>query len=53
MIGVAGNKPRLEAAFGSFRQLSQGGMADGHANPWHPGAIKFYTEIGRWKEPCR
>lgn len=39
----------LAASFPNFRQMTQSNMVDAHTNPWHPGAIKFFTENNRWK----
>lgn len=42
------NKPDLEAIHGAFREFAQGKMAKRSEVPYHPAAIRFYTERGLW-----
>jgi len=42
------NKPDLEKAFGAFVRFEPDGMARKNPVPYHPGAIKFYKEVGTW-----
>ncbi|MEE8395462.1 MAG: TAXI family TRAP transporter solute-binding subunit [bacterium] len=44
-----GNKPALAKAFGVFNRFNPKGMAGKHPNPYHPGAIRFYKEVGIWR----
>ena len=43
-----GNKKALALAFGPFNRMVPDEMAARHSNPYHPGAIKFYKEVGLW-----
>lgn len=43
-----GNKPALAKALGAFNRFDPKGMTRPHPAPYHPGAIKFYKEIGAW-----
>ncbi len=43
------NKSDLAKSFGVFNRFNPKGMAAKHPTPYHPGAIKFYKEIGIWK----
>ena len=44
-----GNKKNLVAGHGVFNAFRPGQMAKkGLAVPYHPGAIKFYKEVGQW-----
>jgi TRAP-type uncharacterized transport system substrate-binding protein len=42
------NKPDLAAAFGAFNRFKPDQMVRDNSVPYHPGAIKFYKEIGIW-----
>jgi TRAP transporter TAXI family solute receptor len=42
------NKPALVAGAPVFREFDPKRMAEEIGVPWHPGAIKFYKEIGQW-----
>ena len=42
------NKKALALAFGPFNRMVPNEMAAKHSNPYHPGAIKFYKEMGLW-----
>ena len=42
------NKPALKKAFGAFARFKPDGMARNNPVPYHPGAIKFYKEVGIW-----
>ena len=45
-----GNKPGLVAGHPSFAAFTQEGMAVQHERlQYHPGAIKFFKEVGIWK----
>ncbi|MGE3246248.1 MAG: TAXI family TRAP transporter solute-binding subunit, partial [Beijerinckiaceae bacterium] len=44
-----GNKPALVAALGAFNNFDPKGMMREHPAPYHPGAIKFYKEVGLMK----
>ena len=41
-------KPELVKALGAFNQFDPKGMVRKHPAPYHPGAIKFYQEVGMW-----
>lgn len=41
-------KADLVQALGAFRQFEPKQMARKHPVPYHPGAVKFYQEIGQW-----
>ncbi len=43
-----GNKDALVKALGAFRGFDPKGMVRNHPAPYHPGAIKFYKEVGLW-----
>lgn len=43
-----GNKEALVAGHPIFRGFEPGKMNEEIGVPWHPGAIKFYKEIGQW-----
>jgi len=46
------NKDELVKAFASFRNFDPNDQAHLHSSvPFHPGAIRFYKEIGIWKGP--
>lgn len=38
----------LAAAHGALRRFDPNNMTEPHKVEWHPGAIKFYKEIGQW-----
>lgn len=40
------NQEALGAAFGSFNNANFDAMAPGNAMPYHPGALRYYEEIG-------
>lgn len=42
------NKPALAKAFGAFNRFKPAGMAHPNPVPYHPGAVKFYKEMGIW-----
>ena len=42
------NKDALKAAFGAFARFKPKAMATKNPVPYHPGAIKFYKEMGVW-----
>ena len=42
------NKKALAQAFGVFNRMKPKSMPAKHSNPYHPGAVKFYKEIGLW-----
>ncbi len=42
------NKSDLAKAFGKFNAFKPDTMATKHSVPYHPGAIKYFTEIGQW-----
>jgi TRAP transporter TAXI family solute receptor len=42
------NKPALAKAFGAFNRFKPDNMAFPNPVPYHPGAIKFYKEMGIW-----
>ncbi|MFC1664674.1 TAXI family TRAP transporter solute-binding subunit [Pseudomonadota bacterium] len=42
------NKAALKAAFGAFARFKPEAMATKNPVPYHPGAIKFYKEMGVW-----
>jgi TRAP transporter TAXI family solute receptor len=42
------NAKELAAAHGSLRRFNPERMSEMHKVEWHPGAIKFYKEIGQW-----
>ena len=41
-------KADLVKALGAFARFDPKGMVRKHPAPYHPGAIKFYTEVGLW-----
>ena len=43
------NKPALAKALGAFNRFDPKGMMRPHPAPYHPGAIKFYKEVGLMK----
>lgn len=43
-----GNKDTLVAGHPVFRGFDPKAMTEEIGVPWHPGAIKFYKEIGQW-----
>lgn len=43
-----GNKEALAKALGAFNRFDPKGMVRAHPAPYHPGAIKFYKEVGLW-----
>jgi uncharacterized protein len=45
---VHANAKELAAAHGSLRRFNPDKMSEQHMVEWHPGAIKFYKEIGQW-----
>lgn len=44
------NKSALVRTFGAFRRFKPADMAPKHPTPYHPGAIKYFREVGIWKE---
>lgn len=42
------NKPALVGMLGAFRGFDPKHMAQPHPTPYHPGAIRFYKEVGLW-----
>tara|TARA_R110000787_G_scaffold16622_40_gene51367 strand:+ start:5433 stop:6395 length:963 start_codon:yes stop_codon:yes gene_type:complete len=40
------NKPDLAAAFGAFNRFAPKSMHEANPVPYHPGALKFYKEVG-------
>jgi hypothetical protein len=40
------NKPDLAAAFGAFNRFAPDAMHQANPVPYHPGAVKFYKEVG-------
>ncbi len=42
------NKADLAKALGAFNRFDPKGMVRKHPAPYHPGAIKFYKEVGLW-----
>lgn len=42
------NKPMLEAATQYLKSFEPSAMAEASAVPYHPGAEKFYKEVGMW-----
>ena len=42
------NKSDLTKALGAFNNFHPKGMVRAHPAPYHPGAIKFYKEVGLW-----
>ena len=42
------NKKALAQAFGVFNRMVPKSMPAKHSNPYHPGAVKFYKEVGLW-----
>jgi TRAP-type uncharacterized transport system substrate-binding protein len=42
------NKEDLVKGAPVFRGFDPKGMTEEIGVPWHPGAIKYYTEIGQW-----
>lgn len=45
---VHASAKELAEAHGSLRRFNPARMAEPHKVEWHPGAIKFYKEIGQW-----
>jgi len=43
------NKADLRKSSVAFNGFDPNGMAPKHPTPYHPGAIKYYKEIGIWK----
>jgi TRAP transporter TAXI family solute receptor len=43
-----GSAQELADAHGSLRRFNPSKMTETHKVEWHPGAIKFYQEIGQW-----
>ena len=43
---IHGNKDALGASFGAFNRANFDAMAPANATPYHPGAIRFYEEVG-------
>jgi len=43
------NKASLKAAFGTIARFKPKAMAIENPVPYHPGAIKFYKEMGVWQ----
>jgi len=41
----------LESTFGVFSEFKPAEMAKKFTIPYHPGAIKYYSEIGAWPPP--
>jgi len=41
----------LATTFGVFNEFKPDDMAKKFPIPYHPGAIKYYTEIGKWPPP--
>jgi TRAP transporter TAXI family solute receptor len=41
-------KSELAKALGAFNRFDPKGMVRKHPAPYHPGAIKFYQEVGLW-----
>lgn len=44
------NKTALVRTFGAFRRFKPANMAPKHPTPYHPGAIKYFREVGIWQE---
>ena len=44
------NKKALALAFGVFNRMVPKEMPSKHSNPYHPGAIKVYKEVGLWPQ---
>ena len=42
------NKPMLEASTQYMKSFEPGAMAEASIVPYHPGAEKFYKEVGAW-----
>ncbi|MGE0746958.1 MAG: TAXI family TRAP transporter solute-binding subunit [Rhodospirillales bacterium] len=42
------SKPALAEATPTLQQFDPAFMAEAHAVPYHPGAIRFYQETGQW-----
>jgi TRAP transporter TAXI family solute receptor len=42
------NKPALVKMLGAFNGFDPKHMAQPHPTPYHPGAIRFYREVGLW-----
>lgn len=45
---IYGNKPELVATAAPMKSFDPSAMAEASAVPYHPGAEKFYKEIGLW-----
>jgi hypothetical protein len=45
---IQGGKDDLLKGHPVFRSFQPNGMTEEIGVPWHPGAIKFYKEIGQW-----
>lgn len=43
------NKPELVKSLGAFGRWDPKNMAAPHPNPYHPGAIRAYKELGIWR----
>lgn len=45
------NKAELTQAFGSFRDFDPNDMARAHSSvKFHPGAVRYFKEVGIWKD---
>jgi TRAP transporter TAXI family solute receptor len=42
------NKSELVRMLGAFKDFDPKHMDEPHPNPYHPGAIRFYKEVGLW-----
>lgn len=42
------NKKELVSMLGAFNDFDPEHMGQPHPNPYHPGAIRFYKEVGHW-----
>ncbi len=42
------NKPMLEAASATLKSFDPSVMVEANAVPYHPGAKRFYKEVGAW-----
>lgn len=45
---VHASAKELAESHGSLRRFNPAKMSEPHKVEWHPGAIKFYQEIGQW-----